>query len=263
LTTVILAAQANVDGGSAVLRGVDYGVAPECQTRDVDQSKEVTMTSAADRFDVPLYSVAEAARYLGVPTSTFASWAHGYVRRPPPGRREVTGDAIVTVLPSQSKGDASAAALSHGVHRRWRGELMVYLLGLAAAVLLAVGFVLQQHAAEQEPPSLRLSPWLLVDLARRPRWLSGIASMVGGQVLGAVSFNFGAVALVEPLLAANVLFALPLSCLYHRRRMRVIDVVGGLVLVAGLAVFVLASQPGGGSPHNKTKKARSWPAPAG
>ncbi len=65
------------------------------------------MTSAADRFDVPLYSVAEAARYLGVPTSTFASWAHGYVRRPTPGRREVTGDAIVTVLPVQSKRDAS------------------------------------------------------------------------------------------------------------------------------------------------------------
>lgn len=32
------------------------------------------------RFDVPLYTVAEAARLLGVPTSTFGSWARGYWR---------------------------------------------------------------------------------------------------------------------------------------------------------------------------------------
>ena len=65
------------------------------------------MPETVDRFQVPLYSVAEAARYLGVPTSTFASWAHGYVRRPSEGRRQVTGDAIVTALPVQSKGEAS------------------------------------------------------------------------------------------------------------------------------------------------------------
>lgn len=46
-------------------------------------------------FDVPLYTFAEAARFLGVPTSTLATWAKGYVRRPP-GRPVVTGEAIVT-----------------------------------------------------------------------------------------------------------------------------------------------------------------------
>jgi len=126
---------------------------------------------------------------------------------------------------------------------------VVYVLGVAAAVLLAVGFVLQQHAAEQEPPSLRLSPHLLLDLLRRPLWLTGIASMVGGQVLGAVALSFGAVALVEPLLAANLLFALPMAAVYHRRRLRGADFLGALVLVAGLAIFVVASQPDGGSPR--------------
>lgn len=47
------------------------------------------------RFTAPLYTLAEAARFLGVPTSTFATWAKGYVRRPP-GRPPVHGDRIVT-----------------------------------------------------------------------------------------------------------------------------------------------------------------------
>lgn len=46
-------------------------------------------------LDTPLYSFAEAARFLGVPTSTFSTWAKGYVRRPP-GRRTVAGKPIVT-----------------------------------------------------------------------------------------------------------------------------------------------------------------------
>lgn len=50
------------------------------------------------RFDVPLYSVTEAARYLDVPVSTFRTWVHGYERRPE-GRRPVTGAPIVTTLP--------------------------------------------------------------------------------------------------------------------------------------------------------------------
>jgi uncharacterized protein (DUF433 family) len=35
-----------------------------------------------DSFEVPLYSVAEAARYLDVPRSTLAAWAQGYGLRP-------------------------------------------------------------------------------------------------------------------------------------------------------------------------------------
>lgn len=50
-------------------------------------------------FDVPLYTVADAARILGVPTSTFAAWAKGYTKRLSEGRT-VTGSPIVTCLPA-------------------------------------------------------------------------------------------------------------------------------------------------------------------
>ncbi len=49
------------------------------------------------RFNAQLYTVAEAARFLGVPTSTFSTWARGYVRRPP-GRRVVRGAPILTSI---------------------------------------------------------------------------------------------------------------------------------------------------------------------
>jgi len=59
----------------------------------------MTKDSAIDRFGAPLYTVAEAARYLDVPDSTFRSWTHGYHRRSP-GRPEVSGEPILTTAPT-------------------------------------------------------------------------------------------------------------------------------------------------------------------
>lgn len=77
-------------------------------------------TRAADRFRVPLYSVSEAARYLGVPASTFSTWAHGYVRRPT-GRAVVVGSPVVSTIRS------SAPA----------GTATVPFVGLAEGLVLA------------------------------------------------------------------------------------------------------------------------------
>lgn len=53
----------------------------------------MTEPPAADpRFTVPLYTTAEAARLVGVPTSTFASWARGSFRD------DVRSEPIVTTL---------------------------------------------------------------------------------------------------------------------------------------------------------------------
>ncbi|HEY5876041.1 MAG TPA: hypothetical protein VIT64_12110 [Ilumatobacteraceae bacterium] len=61
---------------------------------------------AVDRFSTPLYTVAEASHYLGVPDSTFRSWARGYVRRSD-GWADVRGEPIVTVIPGQRVRSAS------------------------------------------------------------------------------------------------------------------------------------------------------------
>ena len=42
---------------------------------------QTTVNSLEDpRFDVPLYTLAEAARILEVPPTTLSTWAKGYVR---------------------------------------------------------------------------------------------------------------------------------------------------------------------------------------
>ncbi|MDA8285277.1 MAG: DMT family transporter [Actinomycetota bacterium] len=123
-------------------------------------------------------------------------------------------------------------------------DVLVIALGLGSALLLAVGFAVQQRTAEQMPRSHRLEPRLLLDLVHRPVWLAGIAAMVGGQLLGAAALGHGELTLVEPLMASNVLFALPLAAAWHKRRLGRREWLGAIVLIAGLAVFVLAADPG-------------------
>ncbi len=53
-------------------------------------------------FDVPLYTVAEAARYLDVPESTLRTWTHGY-RRHADGRPDVLGAAVLTAVSKRSR----------------------------------------------------------------------------------------------------------------------------------------------------------------
>jgi drug/metabolite transporter (DMT)-like permease len=119
-------------------------------------------------------------------------------------------------------------------------------VSLGAALSLAFGFVLQQHEAAELPPGRR-GPAVLLELARRPIWLAGIGAMVGGQALGAVALGLGSLVVVEPLLAANVLFALPMAALASRRRLGPGDWVGAVMLIGGLVFFLLGQAPASAS----------------
>jgi uncharacterized protein (DUF433 family) len=57
------------------------------------------------RFDVPLYTLTEASKYLIVPRSTLQTWADGYERRPE-ARSVVKGQPIITALPQERAGYA-------------------------------------------------------------------------------------------------------------------------------------------------------------
>lgn len=120
---------------------------------------------------------------------------------------------------------------------------MVFVFGLVSAVLLAVGFVVQQHVAALTPADERLSPRLLLDLIGRPLWLVGIASMAAGQIVEAVALHFGDLTVVEALTATNVLFALPMAAAWRRKRLCRLDWIGAAGIVAGLATFVIAADP--------------------
>lgn len=133
---------------------------------------------------------------------------------------------------------------------------MIIVLGVAAAVLLGLGFVLQQRVASQAPPEDSLSLRLFADLIGKPMWLAGIAAMISGQLLGAAALGRGSVSLVEPLLTTNLLFALALAWLLSDQRLGWREWGGAVLLVAGVVVFVVAAQPGGGM--QRTDEPRNW-----
>jgi hypothetical protein len=64
----------------------------------------VLKTTDRLRFEVPLYTVAEATRIVDVPPTTLATWAKGDVRRPK-GRGEVTGAPVVTYIVPGREGE--------------------------------------------------------------------------------------------------------------------------------------------------------------
>src|SRR5581483_6017008 len=68
-------------------------------------NSEAVSSKNSGRFDIPLYTVAEAARFLGVPPSSFGNWARGYrvtfrSRSPVEGRPIVTSFAAPRRYPS-------------------------------------------------------------------------------------------------------------------------------------------------------------------
>ncbi|MFD8423916.1 DMT family transporter [Streptomyces sp. NPDC059466] len=125
-------------------------------------------------------------------------------------------------------------------------SLLVLILSVSAACCLGFGFVLQQNAASRAPLNDFLSPRLLLDLIRVPRWLGGIGLMVCGMVLGAIALGKGEVSQVEPLLATNLLFALGLSRHQTRKPLGPQGWSGLALLAGGVTAFILAGRPRGG-----------------
>ena len=107
---------------------------------------------------------------------------------------------------------------------------MWYFIGLLAAVLLGAGFVLQQDAAQRVPQSDFLRLRLVADLLRQPRWLAGLGIMIAGQLLGALVIGHLVLALSEPLLATNLLFALIIAGRVSGQQARLRELIGAVIL---------------------------------
>lgn len=125
---------------------------------------------------------------------------------------------------------------------------MIYAVGLAAALCLGLGFVLQQHAAQAAPPADFLRFRLLLDLLRKPIWIAGIVSMIVGQLLSATALANADVSLVEPILTANLLFALIIARALYRQGLGFNEWAGALLLSGGVAAFIVGGRPSGGNP---------------
>src|SRR5438067_5818580 len=120
---------------------------------------------------------------------------------------------------------------------------------MAAGCTFAVGSVLQQSAARDEPSEHSLSWRLLVGLAQRPRWLLGITGDFFSFGLQALALAFGPLALVQPLAVTGLLFAIPLAVGLRGRRLGPREWTGTVAVAAGLAAFLVGASPSDGVPQ--------------
>lgn len=126
-------------------------------------------------------------------------------------------------------------------------------LALLAAFLFAAAAALQQRAAHSASSSRRTgSRWLPVlglahKLVRDRVWLLGWVTNLGGFVAQAAALYAGSIAVVQPLLVTQLIFALALV----QRTPLTRDWVGGGLICAGLAVLlsVRGAAPSAGDAH--------------
>jgi drug/metabolite transporter (DMT)-like permease len=123
---------------------------------------------------------------------------------------------------------------------------MVYPVGVLAALLLGVGYVLQQRVAATAPMSELLKFELLWVLMHRKLWWAGIGCMILGQLLAGFALQLATVAVVEPLNSTSLLFALAIAALLVRTRPTWREIGGAVLLSAALGVFLAVGNPQSG-----------------
>jgi drug/metabolite transporter (DMT)-like permease len=87
---------------------------------------------------------------------------------------------------------------------------------------------------------------LVLDLVRRPAWLAGIAVNGAGFGLRFLALRDGSLAVVQAIVLAGVVFAVPADALMARRRVPRTDALLAGATVAGLVLFLSAARPDAG-----------------
>lgn len=122
-------------------------------------------------------------------------------------------------------------------------------LMIAAAFCNASASVLQRKANKTEASSEQLSLHMFWDLVHRPAWVLGILTMLTGFLLHAVSISVSQIALVQPLLVAELPFTVILASITFHLPVGKRDWAAIGMATLGLAAFVGALAPYGGSAY--------------
>jgi hypothetical protein len=82
---------------------------------------------------------------------------------------------------------------------------------VAAALVLGISSVADQRSTKRVKPARSGSPSILLELVRQPLWLLAIGANLAGFALQVVALDFGSLALVQPLLVCDLIFAVLIS----------------------------------------------------
>jgi drug/metabolite transporter (DMT)-like permease len=131
------------------------------------------------------------------------------------------------------------------------------LLAVAASFCTATASICQRQGARSVETTSGFDLRLIFRLARRPIWLLGIASMIGGFLFQLTALRYGALTLVQPILALELLLVFGYMAIAGRRQVRIKprDWVAAAAMSAGIAMFLRLASPSGGRLH---APAGSW-----
>ena len=129
------------------------------------------------------------------------------------------------------------------------------LFAIAAALMVAVGDVLEQRSAQQVTDQPVGTLALFGRLLRDRRWWAGSLVAGAGFGLQAAALGLGSVVLVQALLVTSLLFALLINAGTSHRRITRVQGIWAVLLTAAVAVVVTVGDPQEGTPRGSL---RAW-----
>ncbi|MFC4560727.1 DMT family transporter [Nocardiopsis mangrovi] len=117
--------------------------------------------------------------------------------------------------------------------------LISVFMALAGAFFLALGSAMQERDAVRAPGRSVARVGFLLHLVRRPRWLLGTLAAGAGVTLHLVALSGAPLTVVQPIGVTGLVFAIVLSAVFNRRRVRPSQIAAGLCVMIGLLGVLL------------------------
>ena len=86
-------------------------------------------------------------------------------------------------------------------------QTVAVVTAVVAALLFGISSVADQRSTKRVKTEKALSPAILLDLVKQPLWLGAIVTNLGAFALQVVALSFGSLAVVQPLLVFDLVFA--------------------------------------------------------
>ncbi len=122
-------------------------------------------------------------------------------------------------------------------------DLIATLVALAGAVTFGASDVIEQRATHKVAKRPPLDLRLFADLAVNRLWLIGITVDIAASGMQAIALHFGPLALVQPILVLDLLFAVVIAGVLTRRRPDRVMGAGVLCCAGGLVLFLAVARP--------------------
>ena len=123
------------------------------------------------------------------------------------------------------------------------GVIAAVAVAFASTCSVALSTSLQHRSAGLAPASVRSSFGVLRFVVTKPAWLLGIAIGAVAFVLHALALKLGAIAVVQPIMIAGVVLAVPVRAALDRSLPSRRELGSVAITAVGLATFLVMANP--------------------